>query len=212
MKLKVNLFSLALIFLVSCSSAMADCRIKTVTVLGDSLVAGYGLQPGEAFPERLGEYLKRQGHDVLVRNAGVSGDTTSGGLVRLDWAIGEDTDLVILELGANDALRGISADITSNNLNTIITRLKARGTDIILAGMMAPPNMGPEYGKAFNAIYPNLSEKHGIALYPFFLDGVAANPELNQPDGMHPTGAGVQVIVDRFAPLITDHIGKSCEN
>lgn len=169
---------------------------------GDSLMAGYGLAPGESFPEKLEAALKARGHDVVIANAGVSGDTTSGGLSRLDWSVPDETDLVILELGANDMLRGVSPEVTRKNLDTMISRLKDRGIPVLLAGMMAAPNLGGDYAKAFNAIFPELAEKHGIPLYPFFLDGVAADRTLLLEDGMHPSAAGIDRMVERALPAI----------
>ena len=181
--------------------ALAGQTFKIVA-LGDSLTAGYGLPPEEAFTTRLQQRLKDNGLDVEVINAGVSGDTSKGGLARVDWSVPDDTDLVIVELGANDALRGISPDQTANNLDAIIVRLKQRGIAVLLAGMLAPPNMGETYETAFNAIYPALQKKHDVPLYPFFLDGVAAEPQLNQADGIHPNAAGTDVIVERLSPMI----------
>ena len=135
-------------------------------------------------------------------NAGVSGDTASGGLARLDWSVPDGTDAVIVELGANDALRGIPPQVTQTALDAILTRLKARGITVLLCGMLAPPNMGADYGRAFNALFPALAERHGVELYPFFLDGVAAERNLNQADGLHPTAAGVAVIVERILPRV----------
>ena len=143
---------------------------------GDSLMAGYGLDAGESFPEKLEKALRDKGHDVVIANAGVSGDTTSGGLARLDWSIPDGTQVVILELGANDMLRGIAPEITEKNLDAMIARLKERNITVLLAGMRAAPNLGPDYQAAFDAIYPRLAEKYGVALYPFFLDGVAGRP------------------------------------
>jgi acyl-CoA thioesterase-1 len=180
----------------------AEAATRTIVALGDSLVAGLGLAETEAFPARLEKALRDKGHDVTVINAGVSGDTTSGGLARLDWSVPEGTGGVIIELGANDMLRGISPSETLANLDAIITRLKERNIPVLLAGMRAAPNMGAEYASQFDAIYPELAEKHGISLYPFFLDGVAAVPDLNQSDGMHPNAAGVDVIVERIFPEI----------
>jgi acyl-CoA thioesterase I len=188
------------ILLAIAGSAQADTR--TIVALGDSLVAGLGLAESEAFPARLEKALRNKGHDVTVVNAGVSGDTTSGGLARLDWSVPEGTGGVIVELGANDMLRGISPRETLANLDAIIARLKERNIPVLLAGMRSAPNMGAEYASQFDAIYPQLAEKHGIFLYPFFLDGVAAQSELNQPDGMHPNAAGVDVIVERILPAI----------
>ena len=174
-----------------------------VVAFGDSLVAGYGVGPGESFPEQLQAALRKKGYDVNVTNAGVSGDTTSGGLSRLDWSVPQSADLVIVELGANDALRGVSPAITEDNLDKILARLTQRGQAVILAGMLAPPNMGGDYAKAFNPIYRKLAEKYGVADYPFFLDGVAAHPNLDQADGMHPNAKGVAVIVQRMLPTVT---------
>ncbi|MEZ5800142.1 MAG: arylesterase [Nitratireductor sp.] len=171
-----------------------------VVVLGDSLVAGYGLDESDAFPQKLEKALLSANVAVKIINAGVSGDTSAGGLSRLDWSVPPEASAVIVELGANDALRGLSPDATMQNLDAIITRLQERGIKVLLAGMLSPPNMGRDYEAAFNAIYPALAEKHDIGLYPFFLDGVAGNPELNQPDGMHPTAQGVDEIVTRFLP------------
>jgi len=173
-----------------------------LVAFGDSLSAGYELPPDHAFPVRLEKALKARGHDVTIANAGVSGDTTSAGLARLDWSIPDGTDGVILELGANDALRGIPIDVTRQSLEAIAARLKERGIAVLVAGMLAPPNMGPDYGRAFNALYPDLAARHGFALYPFFLDGVAAEPALNLDDGMHPNEEGVDVIVKRITPHV----------
>lgn len=170
--------------------------------LGDSLMAGYELPAGEGFTDQLAAALTARGHEVEVINAGVSGDTTSGGLARLDWSVGEDADLVIVELGANDALRGISPDITRRNLDAIITRLIERGIDVLLAGMVSPPNMGADYAAAFNPIYPELAARHGIALYPFFLDGVATQKDLLLADGMHPNARGVARMVEGILPMV----------
>jgi acyl-CoA thioesterase I len=172
-------------------------------VLGDSLSAGYGLAASEAFPARLEARLRQAGHDVVVVNAGVSGDTASDGLARLDWVAGPDIKAAIVELGANDALRGIDPAVTEKALDAIITRLEARGIAVMLAGMKAPPNMGEDYVSRFDAIYPKLAQRHHLALYGFFLDGVVARPELNQSDGMHPTAQGVEVIVEAMLPAVT---------
>lgn len=168
--------------------------------LGDSLTAGYGLAPQEGFVSRLEAALRERGHDVEVLDGGVSGDTSAGGLSRLDWALADDPDLVLVELGANDGLRGIDPASTRGNLDAILSRLKERGIPVLLAGMYAPPNLGPDFGRSFNAIYPELAEKHDVPLYPFFLDGVAAVPALNQPDGIHPNAEGVGVVVERILP------------
>eukprot|EP01036_Dinobryon_divergens_P016210 gene16210-21967_t len=175
------------------AAARAADPVRLVA-LGDSLTAGYQLPPAAAFPVQLERALSARGLAVTVANAGVSGDTATGGLSRLDWAIGDDVKGVLLELGANDALRGVPPAETRAALDTIITRLKARGIGVLLIGMRAPPNMGADYQAAFDAIYPDLAAKHGVPLYPFFLDGVVADPTLNLPDGMHPTEKGVAVI------------------
>lgn len=169
---------------------------------GDSLMAGYQLAPGKSFPEKLETALKARGHDVVIANAGVSGDTSSGGLSRLDWSVPDGTELVILELGANDMLRGIRPDVTQKNLVAMIERLKERGIGVVLAGMMAAPNLGADYAGQFNPLYPRLAETYGLPFYPFFLDGVAAEPGLLLADGMHPNAEGVDRMVERFLPLI----------
>ncbi len=174
----------------------------SIVALGDSLTAGYGLPPQDAFTTRLEQRLNTNGLNVKVVNAGVSGDTSKGGLARIDWSVPDGTGLVIVELGANDALRGISPAETAKNLDAIIGRLKQRGIDVLLAGMLAPPSMGSDYETAFNAIYPTLAAKHDVPLYPFFLDGVAADPQLNQADGMHPNAAGTDVIIERLSPML----------
>jgi acyl-CoA thioesterase I len=173
-----------------------------IVVLGDSLVAGYGLSPEQSFPARLEAALRKNGHAVEIVNAGVSGDTSAGGLARLDWSVPADADAIILELGANDALRGIEPQSTRTNLEKMIQEFQARKLPVLLAGMQAPPNMGDDYAQAFNAIYAELAEKYQLVHYPFFLDGVAANPTLNQPDGMHPTAEGIDVIVEKFIPYV----------
>lgn len=169
---------------------------------GDSLMAGYGLDAGMSFPEKLEKALRDKGHDVVIANAGVSGDTSSGGLSRLDWSVPDGTQLVILELGANDMLRGIGPDITEKNLDAMISRLKERKIPVLLAGMRAAPNLGPDYQAAFDAIYPRLAEKHGVPLYPFFLDGVAADRAYLLEDGMYPNAAGIDRMVERVLPTV----------
>ena len=173
-----------------------------MAVLGDSLTAGYGLPASAAFPVRLQKALKAKGIEADIVNAGVSGDTTSGGRDRLDWSIPEGTEAVIVELGANDALRGIDPKVTRGALDDIVRKLKARNIAVLLAGMYAPRNYGPEYAKDFDAIYPDLAESWKVPLYPFFLDGVAGDAKLNQPDGLHPTADGIDVIVKRILPAV----------
>ena len=170
--------------------------------IGDSLTAGYGLPTDQSFPVQLEAALRDQGYEVAVINAGVSGDTTAGGLARLDWALSDAPDLVLLELGANDGLRGLDPNDTRRNLAAILERLTERGMPTLLAGMYAPPNLGREYGAVFNALYPELAEAYQVPLYPFFLDGVAAVEALNQDDGIHPNGQGVAVIVERMLPSV----------
>jgi acyl-CoA thioesterase-1 len=180
--------------------------IKMV-VLGDSLSAGLGLPASAAFPERLKKSLDSNGIMVDMVHAGVSGDTSSGGRDRLDWSVPEGTEAVIVELGANDALRGIDPAVTRAALSDILTRLKARKIAVLLCGMIAPPNYGSEYSAKFNAIYPELAKSLGVPLYPFFLQGVAADASLNQADGMHPTAEGVDVIVQNILPTVEAFLG-----
>ena len=184
--------------------SVAAGAAETVRIVGfgDSLIAGYQLDAGQSFPERLEVALKARGHNVVITNAGVSGDTTSAGLSRLDWSVPDDTDLVLLELGANDMLRGISPDVTERNLVAMIERLQERGIGVVLAGMVAAPNLGPDYGERFNGIFPRLAETYDLPLYPFFLDGVAADASLLLEDGMHPNAEGVDRMVERFVPVI----------
>nr|WMC96846.1 arylesterase [Aminobacter aminovorans] len=169
---------------------------------GDSLMAGYGLNPGESFPEKLERALRNNGHDVVITNAGVSGDTTSGGLSRLDWSVPDGTQLVILELGANDMLRGIDPALVEQNLDKMLARLQERKIEVLLAGMVAAPNLGHAYGEQFGTIYPRLAEKYGVTLYPFFLDGVAGDPKLLLEDGMHPTAEGIDRMVAKALPTV----------
>jgi acyl-CoA thioesterase-1 len=178
---------------------------------GDSLTAGFGLDPGQSFPEKLEKALREKGHDVVIANAGVSGDTTSGGLARLDWSVPEDTRLVILELGANDMLRGTGPEISEKNLDTMLARLKQRQITVLVAGMRAAPNLGADYRAAFDAIFPRLAEKHGVALYPFFLDGVAADPRYLLDDHMHPNAAGVDRVVERILPMVEKIIADAAD-
>jgi acyl-CoA thioesterase-1 len=178
-----------------------------VVVLGDSLSAGLGLSASSAFPARLQKSLKLKGIEVDMINAGVSGDTSSGGRDRLDWSVPEGTEAVILELGANDALRGTDPKITRSALTDILTRLKARKIAVLLCGMLAPPNYGSDYSARFNAIYPDLAKSFGVPLYPFFLEGVAADARLNQPDGLHPTAEGIDIIVKNILPAVEAFLG-----
>ncbi len=190
------------------AGADADEKPVRIVVLGDSLSAGYGLPADAAFPERLAAALKAKGVAATVGNAGVSGDTASGGLGRLDWSVPPGTDAVILELGANDALRGVDPAVTKTALDKILSKLDARHIVVLLAGMRSPRNMGADYVQAFDAIYPALASTHALVFYPFFLDGVATDAKLNQPDGLHPTAAGVDVIVARIMPQVEALIAR----
>ena len=179
---------------------VAHAEPMRIVGFGDSLMAGYELAPEEAFPVKLEAALRDSGYDVRIANAGVSGDTTSGGLSRLDWSIPDGTDAVLLQLGGNDALRGITPEESRANIDDMIVKLKQRGIAVLLVGILAPPNMGSNYAARFNRIYPELSERHNVALYPFFLDGVAAEAGLDIGDGIHPNARGVDVMVERFLP------------
>ena len=190
------------------AAGTADRPVKIV-VLGDSLSAGFGLSAEAAFPSRLAEALKSKASAVSIANAGVSGDTASGGLDRLDWSVPDGTDAVILELGANDALRGLDPKLTKTALDTILRKLSDRHITVLLAGMQAPRNMGSDYAREFDAIYPALASTYPVVFYPFFLDGVAADPKLNQGDGMHPNSAGVEVIVARILPRVEELISRA---
>ena len=189
--------------------ACADDLPVKIVVLGDSLSAGFGLPADAAFPARLAAALEKKGVAASVVNAGVSGDTASGGLGRLDWSVPNGTDAVILELGANDALRGIDPQVTKTALDKILGKLDARHITVLLAGMRAPRNMGTDYVRVFDAIYPALASTHAVVFYPFFLDGVAADAELNQADGMHPNADGVDVIVTRIMPQVEALISRA---
>lgn len=179
-----------------------------IVLLGDSLVAGYGLAPGEAFPAQMQGTLRKQGFDAELINAGVSGDTTAGGLARLEWSVPPDADGVIIALGANDALRGVDPASTGANLDAMITRLRNRGQAVLLVGMLAPPNLGEDYAARYNPIFARLAAKHGIGLYPFFLEGVAARPEFNQDDGIHPNARGVEKMVSAMLPALSEFVRK----
>ena len=182
--------------------AQAQDAPAKLAVVGDSLTAGFGLPEAQAFPARLQVALKKRGHDVTVINAGVSGDTSAGGKARLDWTLADKPQFIIVQLGANDAMRGTDPVQTEANLDDILTRAKASGARVMLAGMLAPPNWGRDYQEKFDGIYRRMAEKHQIPLYPFFLDGVAMDPKLNQLDGIHPSAAGVDVIVERILPSV----------
>ena len=195
-------FVLAGLFALTAVSLPARAAPLRVVALGDSLTAGLGLPVAQAFPTRLQAALKARGLDVAIDNAGVSGDTAAGGLARLDWSVPDGTQLVILELGANDMLRGLPPAIAERNLDAMLARLKARGIPVLLAGMRAAPNLGSDYVSAFEGMYPRLAAKYGVPLYPFFLDGVAADPRYQLEDGMHPNAQGVDRMVERALPAV----------
>jgi acyl-CoA thioesterase-1 len=190
------------IFILLASLGAARADPINIVGFGDSLMAGYQLGPDESFAAKLEVALEARGLDVVVTNAGVSGDTTAGGLSRLDWSIPEGTDLVVLELGANDMLRGLPPQDTRRNLDAMMQRLSGRGIAMVLAGMMAAPNLGPDYGAAYNSIFPDLAAKYDVPLVPFFLDGVLGERRLQLEDGMHPNAEGVDVMVERSLPVI----------
>lgn len=185
-------------------NASTPARAETIRVLalGDSLTAGYGLAAPDSFTVQLERALRAEGLDVTVINAGVSGDTSAGGKARLDWSLADDPQAAIIELGANDGLRGLDPVQTQANLNDIVARLTSRRVKVLLTGMLAPPNLGRDYGARFAAVYPAVAKEHGIRLYPFFLDGVAGQAHLNQADGIHPNPEGVRIVVARILPAI----------
>jgi acyl-CoA thioesterase-1 len=173
-----------------------------IVAFGDSLTAGRGLEAKDVFPVKLEAALKAKGYDVRIANAGVSGETATASLARLDWSIPNGTRAVILEIGANDALRGISPAVPRLALDAMIRRLKERHIEVLLVGMRAPRNLGSEYAAAFDRIYPDIAKTHDLVLYPFFLDGITVDSRLLQPDGMHPTAAGVDIIVEHILPSV----------
>jgi acyl-CoA thioesterase-1 len=197
---------LALLLCLAASATHAQSEPVKLAILGDSLAAGYGLAPAQAFPIRLQAALKDKGRNVVVINHGVSGDTTAGGLERIDWMLADKPDIVLVELGGNDMLRALDPASTERNLDAIIEKLKQAGVTVWLTGMLAPRNFGPEYVKQFNGLYKRLADKHGVPLYAFFLDGVAQDPALNQPDGIHPNAKGVDVIVERILPFVNRNL------
>lgn len=202
MRRLVNVMALLVLLCVAALPARAG-DIK-VLALGDSLTAGYGMDQTQAFPVQLQAALKAQGAEVNIINAGVSGDTSAGGRSRLEWLLAPDVDAVIVELGANDGLRGLDPAQTRENIDWILAKLGTRGLPVLLTGMQAPPNLGKDYGAEFNALYPELAQKHGVLFDPFFLEGVAAMPALNQKDGMHPNAQGVAIIVKRMMPKVLE--------
>ncbi|MGB0670386.1 MAG: arylesterase [Rhodospirillales bacterium] len=202
------------VLVVFCLNGFASARAETarLLVLGDSLTAGYGLERASGFTRQLEAALVARGFDINVINAGVSGDTTAGGLSRVDWALtelqGAEKSLVLVELGANDGMRGFDPAVTEANLRAIIARIQAKGHPVLLAGMLAFPNLGAEYGTEFNAVFETLAREMDVTFYPFFLDGVAAEADLNQDDGIHPNAQGVAVIVKRILPTVLEALGQ----
>ncbi len=192
---------------VAAETARDEAPVRIVA-FGDSLTAGFQLAPSEAFPVQLEKALRERGHKVVVTNAGVSGDTTAAGLARFDWAIPDDTEAVILELGANDGLRGVPPEAARANLDKILSRLESKNIDILMSGVPAPTNWGEEYKASFDPMYSDLAEKYGALLYPFFLEGVALDPALNLPDGLHPNAKGVGIVVSRILPKVEELIAR----
>lgn len=199
----IGFLFLALLFFAGAAQAKEP---PVLVVLGDSLTAGYGLVAENAFPQKLQKHLASLGIDVKVENAGVSGDTTADGLARLDWSVGPNADAVIIELGANDALRGLNPELAYANLDAILKHFQQRKLPVMLAGMRAMRNLGDEYTTAFDGIYPRLAQKYNAPLYPFFLEGVVNDPGLNQPDMLHPAAAGVDVIVQKISPMVIEFL------
>jgi len=195
------LLSIVLLLIVAGAGQALAAPVK-ILALGTSLTQGYGLPPGTEFTVQLQNALKQAGIDAVITNAGVSADTSAGGLARLDWSLADHPQAVILELGSNDMLRGIPPATTEKNLRAILDKLKAARVKVLLTGMQAQRNLGADYVKQFDSIYPRLAKDFNVLFYPFFLDGVALNPKLNQADGMHPNPAGVKVIVARILPLV----------
>jgi len=206
---RVGLLAAALLFTLSLPMLQAEPGETVIVALGDSLTAGYGLPQDQSFPAQLEAALNADGHNVRVINAGVSGDTATAALQRLDWALPDDTVAVIVELGGNDALQGVPPEGTKQALATIIEKLQAKGLAVLLAGMEAPRNMGKEYVEEFGAIYPDLAAQYDVLLYPFFLDGAALNDGLMQKDGIHPNGKGVAVIVKNILPKVDALIAQA---
>lgn len=206
---RINRWALALALLCGLAGATsAEAAARKLLVLGDSLGAGFGLPAGQGFAVRLEAALRGRGHDIRVMNGSISGDTTAGGRARLGWALSSKPDFVIVELGGNDGLRGLDPARTRANLRAILERLKEKKIPVLLAGMKAPRNLGPEYERVFNSAYPELARQYGALLYPFFLEGVALDPALNQPDLIHPNAAGVAAIVKRILPFVERLVGR----
>lgn len=191
------------------ASPRAQAAEARILALGDSLTAGYGLPAAQGFTAKLDTALKAKGVAATVINGGVSGDTSAGGLGRIDWMLADKPTHAIVELGANDGLRGLDAGQMEKNLDAVLTKLKAAGVKVLLTGMRAPPNFGTAYTQSFDAVFPRLAERHKVAFYPFFLDGVAANPQLNQADGIHPNEAGVNTVIERILPSVLSLLASS---
>ena len=206
---RLGVLSTALWLLAAPVAAQAEQAALRLLVLGDSLSSGYGLSAADAFPAQLERALRARGYKIKVINSGISGDTSRGGLQRLPWVLSSKPQFVIVELGANDSLRGLDPKQTRTNLDGIITRLKAKGIRVLLAGMLAPPNLGPDYGRDFNGAYRDLAKKHGVVLMPFFLKDVAMRPHLNQRDRIHPTKQGVAIIVRNIMPYVVKLLGPA---
>ncbi|CUX26990.1 multifunctional: acyl-CoA thioesterase I; protease I; lysophospholipaseL(I) [Agrobacterium deltaense Zutra 3/1] len=208
MRFKAALFHFMVIFAVAFSATVVMAQERTLQLvgLGDSLMAGYQLPPNDSYTAQLEAVLKGKGVNVAIANAGVSGDTSSGGLARAEWSVPDGTDGVILELGANDALRGIPPEQTEKNLDTIISGFQKRNIAVLLVGIMAPPNMGDDYARRFNPIFPKLAGKYNLPLYPFFLDGVVTDDELKLDDKMHPNTKGVAMMVEKSLPAVESFI------
>ena len=200
--------SLLLVLLLGLGSGLANAQSAPIkiAVLGDSLAAGYGIKPEQAFPVRLEAVLKAQGRNVTILNQGVSGDTTAGGLDRLDWMLADKPDIVLVELGGNDALRGIDPAVTEKNLAALVEKLQAAHVTVWLAGMMAPRNLGSDYVAAFDGLYKRIADKYNVPLYPFILDGVAQDASLNQADGIHPNPRGAEIVADKLLPFVTKNL------
>ena len=206
-----TLLTIVLLWIMAAAGQAVAAPVK-ILALGSSLTQGYGLPPGTEFTVQLQVALKHAGIDAQVTNAGVSGDTSAGGLARLDWSLADHPDAVILEMGSNDMLRGISPGVTEKNLRAVLDKLKAAHVKVLLTGMHAQRNLGAEYVQQFDAIYPRLAKEYDVLFYPFFLDGVALNPKLNQADGMHPNPAGVKMVVTRMLPLVKKLVAKEAKD
>ncbi len=192
----------SLLFMFSCTDSVHGKKEQVIVAFGDSLTAGLGVPSEKAYPAQLAKKLNTNGYRYKVVNAGVSGETTAGGLRRVEWILKSRPDIVILALGANDGLRGLSLIEMEKNLSKIIQKLQQKDVKVVLAGMKIPPNYGIRYTRGFEAVYPKLAKRFNLTLIPFFLEGVATVPALNQADGIHPNAQGYKIIVDRIWPVI----------